>query len=231
MDIKKNNQREPIDLRKRAEEMARKKEADDSVLEPIPVVEKKSETSDTLQNMWDERDAQRSTASKRSINTVLKHNLTYVVIGVVVVVMIILASVLKKEEVTEPAPIILAEPISEPVVVVDTLPFEKNAYYGLATAQGELYFAHITDLDEVGYHLADIYYEQKEEQVVSEDESSFAEATADNQNNSITLVKFGTEAYEPEDNLVVPKEQVTQLFPLGIDSPILAAINAYTEAR
>ena len=92
--------------------------------------------------------------------------------------------------------------------------FDKNLFYGVAT-DDRLYFGKIIFSGNDFYRLKDVFYKSATSTVSTTGE------------NIITLVKFGTEDYQPADELVLPSKQIKQIFPLADDSPILKAIEKY----
>ena len=221
MDMRHDKKRSSIDLRSHVVKVSVSKEVNKGT--------PKSIASETLQNMWEERDKLRQKKSQGGVAGIFKKNTRLIVsiCGVIFVVIALFA--FYKEEPIESIPEVAEVVDSVVVPVADKPPFDKNIFYGLATVQGDLYFARIIDVDEVGYHLENIFYEKGNKGDLVDPNSP--EAVVDGPSNSITLVKFGTEAYQPEDTLVIPNTQVTNVFPLGVNSPILKAINAYTNSQ
>lgn len=203
---------------------------------PAPQARASQEVSDTLTNMWSDRDEQRAkNARKKGMVAFIKNNILVLSILLVVVVVGVLIA-LFRTPVEQPDTIVSETPETDnPIVVADDgmtseLPFDPSSYYGVATTQGNVYFAHIVDVDATGYHLEHVFYEEAR---IGADQDN-ADQNADSrgqgdQRDGITLVKFGTEAYQPEDTLVLPESQITQVFPLRENSPILQAINEYSE--
>lgn len=118
--------------------------------------------------------------------------------------------------------------------------FDPEAFYGVETHDGTQYFARITLYDGHFYKLEDIFYDESERRV--DDalfSSSLENATsttstveelvedAEPASGTITLVKFGTEEFQPDDTLLLPKDDVRQVFPLSPTSPIKSAIEEY----
>ena len=121
------------------------------------------------------------------------------------------------------------------------LEFDPLAYYGVSTEDGLVYFARITDANERHYRLESVFYGKvPDSQSVSErtnddgessgelDESKSPDALdGDIATATIELIKLGTENYRPEDVLIVPRENVKQVFVLSDSSPVLRAIRQY----
>ncbi len=121
------------------------------------------------------------------------------------------------------------------------LEFDPLAYYGVSTEDGLVYFARITDVNERHYRLESVFYGKVP------DPQSISERTNDDGESSgeldepkspdaieggiatatIELIKLGTENYRPEDVLIVPRENVKQVFVLSDSSPVLRAIRQY----
>lgn len=109
--------------------------------------------------------------------------------------------------------------------------FDTDRFYGVSTDE-RLYFGRIVESNDLFYRIEDVFYEVNKTNMIDgldkadRFERMNATDTTDG-SNKITLVKFGTEDYQPEGELVLPREQVKQIFPLRDDSPISQAIKQY----
>ncbi len=219
MDIRHNKKHIPVDLKQNVKNNDRREKTDDS-------------TSEILQNMWDEQKIKNSSVKSFARNMFASKNIFVFV--VVFIVMLILIAVIVPQMETEQDNTV--SPVSEGeqanTKYYDDFPFDTYAFYGISTVQGELYFARITDIADVGYYLTDVFYEKRDEGNAQNDERNGAVAQSDSQNKKkpIRLVKFGTESYSPDDVLIIPSAQIVNIFPLQDDSPILKAINAYNDS-
>lgn len=93
--------------------------------------------------------------------------------------------------------------------------FDAEAFYAVRTAEGQLYFARIKEAGPGHYLLGEVFYEQSRD----------GQATATP--GKITLVKLGTEEYQPDDELFLSREKVKEIFPLSKTSAILREIKEY----
>ncbi len=93
---------------------------------------------------------------------------------------------------------------------------QPGVFYGIASRDGRLYFAKIDEISGEYYRLSSVFYQDKSK-------------TVGTSSSSIILVKFGTEEYQPEGSLLLPKGRVKEIFRLKGDSPILKAVEQYLE--
>ncbi len=86
---------------------------------------------------------------------------------------------------------------------------------------GQVYFGHITNLNNDYMRVADIYYLRVNQQVQPDAKSG------QQSQNDISLVKLGCELHGPEDNMLINREQVIFWENLKDDGQVAKAVAEY----
>ncbi len=102
--------------------------------------------------------------------------------------------------------------------------FDSKSYYGFVTDE-IVFFGKVSVTDRLFYKLSDVFYTD------AIDKAKTSDTTGKEQKNSSTikLIKLGTEYYKFEDEVILPREKVKQIFLLSEGSPILKAILNYNK--
>jgi hypothetical protein len=87
---------------------------------------------------------------------------------------------------------------------------------------GQVYFGHITNLNEKYLRIADIYYLRVNQQVQPNQQGSSTPSQ-----NDISLVKLGCELHGPQDSMVVNQSQVIFWENLKDDGQVAKAVSDY----
>jgi hypothetical protein len=99
----------------------------------------------------------------------------------------------------------------------------KKAYQALFLTNGQVYFGHLSQVQDNYVKLKDIYYLQVQQTVQPKD-SSAANAAA---NQSVSLAKLGNELHGPEDVMYVSHDQVLFWENLKDSGKVAQAIKSY----
>lgn len=141
-------------------------------------------------------------------------NLIYIIIVGFLVIVIVIVVVTSRPLVEEEANInaednSLAAQVDNSDNSSESL-FSTEVFYKVEFADERDFYAHIEAVDLEHYKLTDIFYTATSTDV-----------------SRITLVKYGTEADQPKDEMFVPRERVQIITPLQKTSPIVEAIEKY----
>lgn len=89
---------------------------------------------------------------------------------------------------------------------------------------GQVYFGHITNLNEKYMRVADIYYLRVNQQVQPNQENGQQQAA-----NDISLVKLGCELHGPDDSMLINREQVIFWENLKDNGQVAKAVAEYKQ--
>jgi hypothetical protein len=81
---------------------------------------------------------------------------------------------------------------------------DTNKLQAVFLNTGQVYFGHITNLNNKYFVVTNIYYLQ-----TANGSSTSGSTTSSTANNSVSLVKLGCELHEPYDQMVINRDQVT----------------------
>lgn len=87
---------------------------------------------------------------------------------------------------------------------------------------GQVYFGHITSLNNKYFVVRDIYYLQS-----SSNASGSSGSSSSNSANNVTLVKLGCELHEPYDQMVINSDQVTFWENLQDNGQVAKAVSTF----
>lgn len=107
--------------------------------------------------------------------------------------------------------------------------FQPDVFYRVELLGGLVYYARVAAASWGHYRLTNVFYEDAAEGGNKGDGEGGGKQ--EERAERIMLVKFGTEADQPQDELVVPREQVKLLTPLSDSSPVVKAIKEYLLER
>ncbi|TAH35452.1 hypothetical protein EYC59_02215 [Candidatus Saccharibacteria bacterium] len=94
-----------------------------------------------------------------------------------------------------------------------------SGYQALFLTNGQVYFGHLSNLDNKFVTITDIYYLQVQQ--------NLQQGSGGNTNSQVSLAKLGSELHGPEDKMHVASDQVLFWENLKPDSKVSQAINAY----
>lgn len=105
---------------------------------------------------------------------------------------------------------------------------DKSKMQAVFLNGGQVYFGHITNLNEKYMRVADIYY-LRVNQTVQPNQQSASGNT--NSANDISLVKLGCELHGPDDNMLINREQIIFWENLKNDGQVAKAVDEYKKAN
>lgn len=105
------------------------------------------------------------------------------------------------------------------VAVDENKSINANAYQALFLTNGQVYFGHLSGLNNKYVTITDIYYLQVQQ--------NLQQGSGGNTNSQVSLAKLGSELHGPEDTMHVASDQVLFWENLKSDSKVTQAINAY----
>lgn len=106
----------------------------------------------------------------------------------------------------------------------NNIAFVSSDWQAIFLTNGQVYFGKVKGTSNKTLTLGDIYYLQ----VVSKPlQTTQQGATADQQQQELTLVKLGNELHGPSDSMIINRDQVLLTEKLKNDSKVVAAINDY----
>lgn len=114
--------------------------------------------------------------------------------------------------------IVFSQPKSESKYV------DNSKYQAVFLNGGQVYFGHVTALNEKYLQLRDIYYLRVNQQVQPPDQKQTS-----NNNSDVSLVKLGCELHGPQDEMVVNREQVIFWENLKDDGQVAKAVATYKQ--
>ena len=167
-------------------------------------------------------------------NLLANFNLKVISLVLVILAVVLIFNYVNEQKQFESQP--LAQPVSQandiaeqvidnPKVSQENDIFTLTDYYKIELVEGTTYYAKIRQAQD-HYQLNNIYYEEVQDAASQLDDSE-AQANESSKIHNIILVKYGTEIDRPEDELLIPREQVKIISRLAKDSPIVIAINEY----
>lgn len=95
----------------------------------------------------------------------------------------------------------------------------SSQYQALFLTNGQVYFGHISDLNNKYVTLTNIYYLQVQQ--------NLQQGSGGNTNSQVSLAKLGSELHGPEDKMHVASDQVLFWENLKNDSKVVQAITKY----
>lgn len=102
--------------------------------------------------------------------------------------------------------------------------FVSSDWQAIFLTNGQVYFGKVRGTSNKTLTLGDIYYLQ----VVSKPlQTTQQSATADQQQQELTLVKLGNELHGPSDSMIINRDQILLTEKLKNDSKVVTAINDY----
>jgi hypothetical protein len=106
---------------------------------------------------------------------------------------------------------------------------DESTLQAVFLSDGQVYFGKITETDARNITLEEVYYLQQDQDLqAGEAESTQAPATASN----LSLVKLGnSELHLPKDKMVINRDQVLFWENLKDESPVVKAVNNYSDEK
>jgi len=102
---------------------------------------------------------------------------------------------------------------------------QSSNYQALFLSNGQVYFGHLTAVDNDYVKLTDIYYLQVQQTVQPSSSSSSSS------NQQVSLAKLGNELHGPEDEMYVAHDQVLFWENLKSSGKVVQAITAYQNSH
>lgn len=111
---------------------------------------------------------------------------------------------------------------------------DKSKYQAVFLKEGQPVFGKLATFNDKYFKLTDIFYLQSD----TTDAATGTDGNTQNQNPATTansqdfkLVKFGSEIYGPEDEMMIPKDQVLYYLNLSSDGKVTQTIDKYNQSR
>lgn len=104
-------------------------------------------------------------------------------------------------------------------------PVDKtNAYYAVFLTNDQVYFGHLSNVNDSYLNLTNIYYLQLAKPLQATSTSAEANLT-DAGNSQLTLIKLGKEIHGPKDAMQINRQNVLFYEELNDDSQVVKTIN------
>jgi hypothetical protein len=98
-------------------------------------------------------------------------------------------------------------------------------YQALFLSNGQVYFGHLSDLNNKYVSMKDIYYLQVQQS------QNLQQGTGTDANSQVSLAKLGSELHGPEDQMHIASDQVLFWENLKNDSKVTQAITKYQQSK
>ncbi len=108
----------------------------------------------------------------------------------------------------------------------ETPALNGNSYYAVFLTNDQVYFGHLTNVDDRYLTLTSIYYLKAADSLQANSAASSTAATADQ--SKLTLIKLGNEIHGPKDNMQINRQNVLFYEELKDDSQVVKTINKTT---
>jgi len=108
--------------------------------------------------------------------------------------------------------------------------FDSSDWRAVFLTNGQVYFGHLKNTGSAYPELNDIYYLQVQEVPIQPAQPATAEEgvqPAQQTQQQLILVKFGTELHKPKDKMYINKDHIMFYEDLAEDSPVVASIEDY----
>lgn len=103
-----------------------------------------------------------------------------------------------------------------------TIESNDKAWQAVFLTNGQVYFGHLSDLNEKYIKLADIYYLQVQKALQPKPEK---------EESKLSLIKLGNELHGPTDQMNINRDQVLFYEELKSDSKVVKAIEEYQNKK
>lgn len=98
-----------------------------------------------------------------------------------------------------------------------------DSYYAVFLTNNQVYFGHLSDVNDQYVTLKNIYYLQLAKPLQSTD-SKDTQTLEDNNKSQLTLIKLGKELHGPKDQMTINRDSVTFFEELTGDSKVVQTI-------
>ncbi len=95
--------------------------------------------------------------------------------------------------------------------------FQDNTYQAVFLTNGQVYFGHVERQKYEWINLTDIYYLKAKQQLQDQNKNAIDKT-------DMSLIKLGEELHEPEDLMIINKDNILFIENLKADSKIVKAI-------
>ncbi len=102
------------------------------------------------------------------------------------------------------------------------LKINDSSYYAVFLNNDQVYFGHLSNVNDQFLTIKDIYYLQIDQSLQSTDESKKVDANAEG--SKLALVKLGQEFHGPKDEMVINRDSVSFYEELKEDSKVVKTI-------
>lgn len=110
-------------------------------------------------------------------------------------------------------------------VMVNTLPTDH--YQAVFLTNGQVYFGHMTKINGSYYQLSDVYYLQQSVQqpeTAADTKKDSAAQDATDEQASFSIIRLGEEIHQPDNGMVISKDQILYWENLSTNSRVVDAI-------
>lgn len=111
---------------------------------------------------------------------------------------------------------------------------DKSKYQAVFLKEGQPVFGKLAVFNSKYFKLTDIFYLQSDTNQPTDgngDSTQNPASTANSSSQDFKLVKFGSEIYGPEDEMMIPKDQVLYYLNLSSDGKVTQTIDKYNKSR
>lgn len=102
---------------------------------------------------------------------------------------------------------------------------DKGRYQAVFLSNGQVYFGKLQTYNGDYMKLNNIYYLQTKSAAASEN----PQATSDQDESNVQLIKLGSEIHGPDDEMIISKDQILFFENLKKDSQVSASIDKYNK--
>lgn len=103
---------------------------------------------------------------------------------------------------------------------------DTSKYQAVFLQNGQVYFGHVSNIDNKYVQLKDIFYLQVQQQV-QPDQQQAGDTSTPASNQQISLAKLGNELHGPEDLMFISRDQIVFWENLKDDGQVVQAITDY----